>query len=153
PPLRGATHEKRRGESPGCLQQLFQLFDRFGVLWTDWLVPAAGICSLQSTSHRVRNRQRSATVVGFTHEIPLRTGCAVTAKAVPAKSIDDVGGTAFSNFRSILRHVELEELPIMRFSVEALVVLDHGLARNQLKQSSRWIHPTRRRIGGGQRRV
>src|SRR6516162_6400158 len=74
--------------SPRCLQQLFQLFDRFGVLWADWAVTAAGIRSLQSTNHRTRNRQRRATVAGFAHEIPLRSSWNVTAKTVPAKSID-----------------------------------------------------------------
>jgi len=52
---------------------LFQLFDRFGVVWADWLVTAAGIRSLQSTNHRTRNRERRATVAGFAHEVPLRS--------------------------------------------------------------------------------
>src|SRR5499426_2001276 len=39
-----------------------------------------------------------------------------------------------------------------RVGVEALVALDHGLARNQLNNGSRWIHGAPRRIGGGQRR-
>jgi hypothetical protein len=45
--LVGAGEQRlRHGESPGCLQQLFQLFDRFGVLRADWRVVAAGIGSL-----------------------------------------------------------------------------------------------------------
>jgi len=120
------------GESPGCLQQLFQLFDRFGVLRADWLVAAAGIRSLQSTNHRSRNRERGATVISFTHEIPLRSSWNVTAETVPAKSIDDIDGPSFANLRSNLRYVELKEPPIMGCAVEALIPLDHGLARNQL---------------------
>src|SRR5262245_45467764 len=84
--------------SPRCLQQLFQLFDRFGVLRADWVVAAAGIRSLQSTDHRRRNRERRATVTGFAHEVPLRSSLNVTAKTVPAKSIDDIDGPSFCQF-------------------------------------------------------
>src|SRR5215467_10010711 len=139
--------------SPGCLQQLFQLLDRFGVLRADWVVAAAGIRSLQSTDHRRRNRERRTTVAGFAPEVPLRSSLNVTAKTVPAKSIDDIDGPSFANLCSIFRHVERKELPIMRCSVEAPVPLDHGLGWNQLNDGSRWIHGARGRIGGGQRRV
>src|SRR5262249_4904058 len=98
-------------------------------------------------------RERRATVVGCAHEIPLRSSLNVTAKTVPAKSIDDIDGSSFANLCSIFRHVERKELPIMRCSVEALVPLDHGLGWNQLNDGSRWIHGARGRIGGGQRRV
>src|SRR5215813_3758429 len=117
---------------PGCLQQSFQLFDRFGVLRADWLVAASGIRSLQSTNHRSRNWERCATVIGFTHEVPVRRSWNVTVKTVPAKSIDDIDGPLFANLCSILRYVELKELPVMRRGVKAFVPLDHGLARNQL---------------------
>src|SRR6516225_8555776 len=57
---------------------------------------------------------------------------------VPAAAQWDlVGRPSFANLCSIFRHVELEELPIMRCSVEAPVALDHGLARNQLNDGSR----------------
>src|SRR5215510_15137808 len=138
---------------PGCLQQSFQFFDRFGVLRADWLVAAAGIRSLQSTNHRTRNRERRATVAGFANEVPLRSSWNVTAKTVPAKSIDDIDGPSFANLCSIFRHVQRKELPIMRCSVEAPVPLDHGLGWNQLNDGSRWIHGARGRIRGGQRRV
>ena len=118
--------------SPGCLQQLFQFFDRFSVLRADWVVTAARIRSLQSTNHRTRNRERCATVVRFAHEVPVRSSRNVTAKAVPAKSIDDIDGPSFANLCSILGYVELKELPIMRCGVEALVLLDHGFGWNQL---------------------
>src|SRR5712691_7889479 len=78
---------------PGCLQQLLQLFERLGILRADWGVVAAGIRPLQSTSHRARRRERSATVAGFAHEIPLRSSWSVTAETAPAKSIDDVDGS------------------------------------------------------------
>jgi len=97
--------------SPRCLQQLFQLLDRFGVLRADWVVAAAGIRSLQSADHRTRNRERRATVIGFAHEVPLRGSRNVAAKTVTAKSIDNIDGPSFANFCSILRDVELEELP------------------------------------------
>src|SRR5262249_26390712 len=93
------------------------------------------------------------TVIGFTHEVPLRMGCTVTSKAVPAESIDDINGPSFANLRSILRDVEIKELPIVRFGVEALILLDHGLGRYQLNDGSRRVHSPRRRIGGGQRRL
>ena len=80
-----------------CLQHLFQLFERFGVLRADWGIVAAGIRSLQSTNHTARNREGSATMVAFAHEVPLRMGCTVTSKAVPAKSIDDIDGPSFAN--------------------------------------------------------
>ena len=92
-------------------------------------------------------------MIGLAHKIPLRGGWNVTVKAVPAKPIDHVGSPSFANVCSVFRHIELEELPIMRCSVEALVALDHGLARNQLNDRSRWIYGARGRIGGGQRRV
>ncbi len=92
-------------------------------------------------------------MIGLAHKIPLRGSRNVTVKAVPAKPIDHIGSPSFANLCSVFRHVELEELPIMRFSVEAFVALDHGLARNQLNDRSRWIHGARGRIGGGQRRV
>src|SRR5262249_381243 len=79
------------------LQHLFQLFERFGVLRADWGIVAAGIRSLQSTNHSARNREGSATMVAFAHEVPLRMGCTVTSKAVPAKSIDDIDGPSFAN--------------------------------------------------------
>src|SRR5262249_42308755 len=101
------------------------------ILRADRVIAAAGIRSLQSTNHRSRNRERCATVIGFTHQVPLRTGCTVTSKAV-AKSIDDIDGPSFTNSCSIFRHVKREELPIMRCGVEALVMLDHGLGWNQL---------------------
>src|SRR5215831_18604109 len=133
---RSRTHGRERQRcsalSPGCLQQLFQFFDRFSVLRTDWVVTAARICSLQSTNHRPRNRERCATVIRLAHEVPLRGSWNVTAKTVSAKSIDHIIGSSFANLCSIFRHVELEELPIMRCSVEAFVPLDHGLGWNQL---------------------
>jgi hypothetical protein len=52
--------------SPGCLQQLFEFFNCFGVLRTDWVVAAAGIRSLQSTNHRRRSRERRATLSSLT---------------------------------------------------------------------------------------
>ncbi len=108
--FRGAANV-RHGESPRCLQQLFQLFDQVGVLRADWLVAAAGIRSLQSTNHRSRNRERGATVISFTHEIPLRSSWNVTAETVPAKSIHDIDGPSFANLRSILRYVEHSRSP------------------------------------------
>jgi hypothetical protein len=72
---------------------LVQLLDRFGILRADWVVAAAGIRSLQSTNHRTGNRERGATVVDFAHEVPLRSSWNVTAKAVPAKSIDNIDGS------------------------------------------------------------
>src|SRR5262245_3801098 len=92
-------------------------------------------------------------MIGFTHEVPLRMGCTVTSKTDAAESIDDIDGPSFSDLRSILRYVEVEELPIMRCGVEALILLDHGLGRNQLNDGSRRIHSPRRRIGGGKRRL
>ena len=130
--LSARLQRQRHGESPGCLQQLFQLFDCFRVLRADWLVAASGIRSLQSTNHRSCNWERCATVVGFTHEVPMRSSWNVTAETIPAKSIDDVDGPPFANLRSILRYVEIKELPIMRCGVEALVLLNHGLGWNQL---------------------
>jgi hypothetical protein len=112
--------------SPWCLQQLFQLLERFGILRADWGVVAAGIRSLQSTSHRACNRERSATVAGFAHEVPLRSSWDVTAETVSAKSIHDIDGPSFANLRSILRYVELKELPIMHCAVEALIPLDQA---------------------------
>jgi hypothetical protein len=84
---------------------LFQLFERFGVLRADWGIVAAGIRSLQSTNHTARNREGSATMVAFAHEVPLRMGCTVTSKAVSAESIDDFGKSSLSNSRSIFRNV------------------------------------------------
>src|SRR5215510_6953661 len=92
-------------------------------------------------------------MIGFAHEIPLRRSWSVTAKAISAKSIDDVDGSSLANLCSIFRYVELEEFPVMRCSVVAPILLDHGLARNQLNDRSRWIHGARRRLGGGQRPV
>src|SRR5262249_24086526 len=89
--------------------------------------------SLQSTDHRRRNRERRATVTGFAHEVPLRSSLNVTAKTVPAKSIDDIDGPSFANLRCIFRHLERKELPIMRCSVEAPIPLDHGRGWTQLK--------------------
>src|SRR5262249_9935665 len=99
------------------------------------------------------NRERSTTVIGSPREVPLRMGCTVTSKTVPAESIDDINGPSFANLRSILRYVEVEELPIMRCGVEALIPLDHGLGRNQLNDGSRRIRSPPRRIGGGKRRL
>jgi hypothetical protein len=59
-------------------------------------------------------------VVAFAHEVPLRTGCVVAAKAVPAKSIGDFGKSSFSDLCSIIRHIELEELPIIRVVLKPL---------------------------------
>jgi hypothetical protein len=87
--------------SPGWLQQLFQLFDRFGILRADWLVTAAGIRPLQRTSHRPRNPERRATVARFAYEVPLRSSWNVTVKTVPAKSIDDIDGPSFANLCSV----------------------------------------------------
>src|SRR5262245_12041266 len=92
-------------------------------------------------------------MMGFTYQIPLRSSWSVTAKAISAKSIDDVDGSSLANLCSIFGYVELEEFPVMRCSVVAPVPLDHGLARNQLNDRSRWIHGARRRLGGGQRPV
>src|SRR6516164_1163312 len=139
--------------SPGWLQQLLQLLEQFGILRAGGRVVATRIRSLQSANHRACNREGGATMIGFAHKIPLRGGWNVTVKAAPAKPIDHIGGPSFANLCSVFRHVELEELPIMRCSVEALVALDHGLAWNQLNDRSRWIHGARGRIGGGQRRV
>src|SRR5262249_14429434 len=119
----------------------------------DRVVAAAGIRSLQSTDHRRRNRERRATVTGFAHEVPLRSSLNVTAKTVPAKSIDDIDGPSFANLRSIFRHVERKELPIMRCSGAAAVPLGQGLGWNQLNDGPRWIRGAGGRIGGGQRRV
>src|SRR5207245_9077940 len=102
---------------------------------------------------RACNRERGATMIGLAHKIPLRGSRNVTVKAVPAKPIDHVGSPSFANLCSVFRHVELEELPIMRCSVEAPVALDHRLARHQLNDRSRWIHAARRRIAGGERRA
>ena len=51
------------------------------------------------------NRNRSATVVHFAHQIPLRTGLNVAAKAVSSKAIDYFGKSPFANFGSILGDV------------------------------------------------
>jgi hypothetical protein len=99
---------------------LFQLFDSFGVFRADWLVAAAGIRSLQSTNHRSRNRERGATVISFTHEVPLRSSWNVTAETVPRKSIHDIDGPSVANLRSIVRYVELKELPIMRYRLDGV---------------------------------
>src|SRR5216684_1866746 len=95
------------------LQQLVQLFERFSVLGGD-RVMATGVCPLQSTNHLARFWEWNATVIGFAHKVPLRSGLTVTFETVTAKSIDDVGHSSFSNSCPIFRHVELEELPIMR---------------------------------------
>src|SRR5215475_8209039 len=87
--------------SSRCLQQLFQFFDRFSILRADWVVTAARIRSLQSTNHRTGNRKRCATVVRFAHEVPVRSSWNVTAKTVPAKSIDYINGSSFANLCSI----------------------------------------------------
>jgi hypothetical protein len=52
-----------------------------------------------------RKRNRSATVVHFAHQIPLRTGLNVAAKAVSSKAIDYFGKSPFANFGSILGDV------------------------------------------------
>src|SRR5881397_26236 len=92
-------------------------------------------------------------MVSFADEIPLGTGGDVASKAVSAESIHDVNGSSFPDRRSVLRHVEVEELPVTRRRVEALVALDHGLARYELDDGSWRIHGACRRIGGRQRRV
>src|SRR5216684_1428560 len=102
-------------------------------------------------NHCAGDGERSATVIGFAHEIPLQSGGMTSQTG--AKLIGHLGGSPASNFCSILGHVEHEELPIQRFTIEALVSLDHSLVRNQLKNRSRWIHGLDRRIGGGQGRV
>src|SRR5262249_55845134 len=51
------------------------------------------------------NRNWSATVVHFAHEIPLRTRLNVATKAVSSKPIDHFGKSPFSDFRSILGNV------------------------------------------------
>src|SRR6516165_7344446 len=143
----------RRAFHLGGLSSCSSCLSSSGVLRAGARVLATGIRSLQSANHRAGNRERGATMIGFAHKIPLRGSWNVTVKAVPAKPIDHVGRPSFANFCSVFRDVELEELPIMRCSVESPVALDHGLAWNQLNDRSRWIHGARRRIGGGQRRV
>src|SRR5262245_57931359 len=96
-----------------CFQQLFQLFECFGVIRADWRVVAAGIRSLQSATHGARKLNWSATVIDFAHEIPLGTGLNVATKAVSSKAIDHFGKSPFSDFRSILGNVQLKELPVL----------------------------------------
>src|SRR5262245_28953074 len=110
------------------------------------LSPQMGIRSLQSTNHRARNRKGRATVSGLAHEVPLRSNWNVTVKAVPAKSVDDIGGPSFANLCSIFRHVEVEEFPIMRCGVEALVMFDHGLGWNRARDLARALRLTTRKI-------
>src|SRR5262245_8874960 len=80
--------------------------------------------------HLPRHRDVGQCFCVITHEVPLCSSWNVTAKTVPAKSIDHINGPSFVNSCSIFRHVEREELPIMRCSVEALVMFDHGLGWN-----------------------
>ena len=101
--VRSAAHISSR-----CLHQLLQLFESFGILRVDCRVIAAGIGSLQSTNHGARNRDWSAPVVGFAHEVPLRSGCNMTGKVVPSKPIDDVGKPSSPDLCSIFRHVQLK---------------------------------------------
>ena len=75
----------------------------------------------------------------FAHEIPLRTGLNVAAKAVFPKVIDKIDKSPSANFRSILGDVEFKELPVMGHGVDALVPLHHGFGRNQLYDGARWI--------------
>src|SRR6185437_100259 len=83
------------GISLGCFQQLFQLFECFGVIRANWGVVAAGIGSLQSATHGARNWNWSATVIHFAHEIPLWTGLNVATKAVSSKAIDHSANPLF----------------------------------------------------------
>src|SRR5215510_11670343 len=88
------------GISPTWLQHFFQLFERLSVLGADRVI-ATGIRSLQRPNHRGRDREWSATMVGLTHKVPLRSSRTVTFKAVSAKLIDDVGRSSVVNSRSI----------------------------------------------------
>jgi len=62
------------GISLGCFQQLFQLFECFGVIRANWGVVAAGIGSLQSATHGARNWNWSATVIHFRTRDPTVDG-------------------------------------------------------------------------------
>src|SRR5262245_62571799 len=88
------------GHSPTWLQHFVQLFERLGVFGADRVI-ATGIRSLQRPNHRGRDREWSATMVGLTHKVPLRSSRTVTFKAVSAKLIDDVGRSSVVNSRSI----------------------------------------------------
>src|SRR5262249_56594562 len=116
-------------------------------------VIAAGIRSLQRSTHGARQWDRRAAVIGFAHEVPLGTSGNVASKAVPAESIDDIDEPSSSDRCPVLRHVKLEEFPVVSRRVEALGPLHHGLARDELNDGSRRIYCTVRRIGGGERRV
>src|SRR5580700_3903591 len=78
----GCTRPVRRA-SPWCLEQFLHLLERFSILRADWGIVAPGIRPLQSTDHRARDAEWSATVAGLAYEVPLLRGLGVTAQAGP----------------------------------------------------------------------
>src|SRR5277367_71978 len=121
----------RDGQS---LLNLGELNERRGVLRADLaLMFAPRVCPLQRTAHGDCDRNGIASMGCRTHQIEFRSRSNVTGKAIAAKPIYDRHETARANRRSRGGYVQLEELPVARRDIVALLTLDHDLGGHELK--------------------
>src|SRR5277367_948615 len=121
----------RDGQS---LLNLGELNERRGILRADRaLMFAPRVCPLQRTAHGDCDRNGIASMGCRTHQIEFRSRSDVTGEAIVSEPIDDGGETARANRRPSGGYIELEELPIARRCVEALLALYHDLGGYQLK--------------------
>src|SRR5258706_13218095 len=108
---------------------------------------ASRIRSLQGTGHVAGDRNGIASMVNVADQVPLGTGLDVTAEAVAAEAVVDFRKSARPEFRALLGHIELEELPVARGRVEALLTLHHHFGRDELQHRTHRIDPGPARLG------
>src|SRR5216683_1675826 len=111
------------------------------------LILASRIRSLQGTGHVAGDRNGIATMVNVADQVPLGAGLDVTAEAVAAEAVVDFRESARPEFRALLGHIELEELPVVRGRVEARLTLDHHFGRHELQHRTHRIVPGPARLG------
>src|SRR6266403_416041 len=86
---------------------------------------------LQRTAHGDCDRNGIASVGNTAHKIPFWTRSDVTGKAISAEPIDDRHETARANSRPTGGHIKLEEFPVVRRCVEALLTLYNDLGGHE----------------------
>src|SRR5271163_19182 len=107
---------------------------------------ASGVCPLECINHGNCDWNTLATMGRITDQIPLRKSADVAGEAITTEAVDDFHKSALSYRRSVGGYIKLEELPVVRSSVKALLPLYHHLGRHELEYRACGVNSAGRRF-------
>src|SRR5580658_3343362 len=79
-------------------------------------------------------------------QIPFRTSPDVAGETIATEAVDDFHKTPLPNRRSGGRYIKLEELPVARGGVKALLTLNHDLGRHELEHRTYGVKSASHRL-------